>query len=154
MRKIQTSLGILPESQLTLQEDGNIFVAYLPDTVDGKYVPDMDKVNEAIELEAKEKAKVIKYKAIDDLVITHNTVAYDADGKSIGNMSAVMGVANFKFNQAITQGIAVDEAYNFVYKESKIWWKGADDKPHEVMIESVCEALEKSMLGVADILGV
>ncbi len=92
-------------------------------------------------------------------------MAYDANGKAIGNMAAVMGIANFKYNQLVSLGVLDDvtgdyvpmtplETYTFVYKTSKIWWKGADDNPHEVMIESVCEALEKSMLEVASIIGV
>lgn len=99
-------------------------------------------------------ANYVKNKALDELVITHNTVAYDAHGRAIGNMSAVMGVANFKYNQAVSQGMSPVSAYQMIYKDTKIFWKGADDKPHEVMIESVCEALEKSMLEVANIIGV
>ena len=98
-------------------------------------------------------AKEAKTKALDELVITHNTVAYDANGRAIGNMSAVMGVANFKYNQAIALGTPAVDAYQLIYKDTKIWWKGADNQPHEVMIESVCEALEKSMTEVAVILG-
>lgn len=101
---------------------------------------------------------------LDELVITHNTVAYDANGKSIGNMSAVMGVAHFKFVQATSIGLKLTEtsfapvlsnadAYQLIYKDTTIFWKGADDKPHEVMIESVVEALEKTMNSVSDILG-
>ena len=40
--KIETNLGVIPKDKLTLREDGNIFTSYLPNMVDGKYVPDMD----------------------------------------------------------------------------------------------------------------
>jgi len=99
-------------------------------------------------------AKMAKEKALEDIVITHNTVAYDADDRAIGNMSAVMGIANFKYNQLLAQDVLPSDAYLIIYKETKIFWKGADDKPHEIMIESVCEALEMSMLEVAKIIGV
>lgn len=96
--------------------------------------------------------KAAKVAALEGIVITHNTVAYDADGRAIGNMSAVMSVANFKFNQAIVLGgLTHEEAYQAIYKDTTIFWRGADDNNHEVMIESVCEVLEKSMLAVADI---
>ena len=97
--------------------------------------------------------KEAKITSLSKLIITHNTVAYDANGGAIGNMAAVMGIANFKYNQGVAMGNLPEDVYNLVYKESKIWWKGADDKPHEVMIESVCEALEKSMLEVATLIG-
>jgi len=98
------------------------------------------------------KAKLVKEKALEGIVITHNTVAYDAHGRAIGNMSAVMGIANFKFNQAVSIGGATnEEAYQAIYKDTVIFWRGADDKTHEVMIESVCEVLEKAMLAVAEI---
>jgi len=100
---------------------------------------------------AEKEVKAEKVKALDELQITHNTVAYDANGRAIGNMSAVIGVANFKYNQAIANGASMILAYQAIYKDTKISWKGADDVVHDVMIESVCEALEKSMLEVAKI---
>lgn len=100
-----------------------------------------------------ESTKQAKIKSLDELIITHNTVAYDAHGRAIGNMSAVVGIANFKYNQLLAQDVLAADAYQWIYKDTKIWWKGADDKPHEVMIESVCEALELSMNGISKILG-
>jgi hypothetical protein len=97
--------------------------------------------------------KQMKVEKLYSVVITHNTVAYDADGRSIGNMSAVMGVANFKFNQSVAGGASYADAYQAIYKDSTIFWKGADNELHEVQIESVCEVLEKSMLEVANIIG-
>ena len=97
--------------------------------------------------------KQMKIEKLDSVIITHNTVAYDADGRSIGNMSAVMGVANFKFNQAVAGGATYADAYQAIYKDSTVFWKGADNKLHKVQIESVCKVLEKSMLEVANIIG-
>ena len=140
--------GFKPLSELTTKEDGSYYTYY---NLDG--TPDLVAEQEAYLTKLEEEVKQDRYKKLDELKITHNTVAYDANGKAIGNMSAVMGVANFKYNQAVSQGMNPATAYSLIYKETKIWWKGADNTPHEVMIESVCEALEKSMLEVASILG-
>jgi len=115
--------------------------------------PEPEFTQAELDAQVDAQAKRDRDKALDELVITHNTVAYDANGKAIGNMSAVMGVANFKFNQMLANDFLPSDAYQAIYKETKIWWKGFDDQPHEVMIESICEALELSMLGVSDILG-
>ena len=97
--------------------------------------------------------KVIKVKTLDELTITANTVAFDANGKAIGNMGAVLAVANFKFNQALAIGVPADIAYRSIFKDTKIGWKGADNAVHVVQIETVAEALEKSMHAVAEVLG-
>ena len=99
--------------------------------------------------------KRAKEKKLDDLIVSVNTVFYNSNGKSIGNMGAVVALANFKYNQAIAlAGATPAEAYQAIYKDTKITWKGADNKGHNVAVESICEALEKSMQGVATVLGV
>lgn len=103
---------------------------------------------------AKEDFKILKVKTLDELTITANTVAFDANGKAIGNMGAVLAVANFKFNQALSVGVPADIAYQSIFKDTKIGWKGADNAVHAVQIETVAEALEKSMHAVAEVLGV
>lgn len=112
------------------------------------------------------KAKADKITALGNVKVTANTVAYDADGNSLGNMSSVVGIASFRFNQYISIGVALDttkpteltilsnlDAYNAVYK-STVNWKGADNVVHTVQIESVCEALEAGMLARANVYGV
>lgn len=98
--------------------------------------------------------KAIKVAGLDGLTITHNTVFYDADNKSIGNMSAVVALAGWKFNQALANGFTVVEAYQIVYKDTTVNWKGADNLVHTVQAESICETLEVSMIEVATILKV
>ncbi len=153
MRKIQVNVaGVsisVSENLLTLKENGDYEKHYNADMS-----LDTVTIQADVDAEVAKIAKDAKTKALDELVITHNTVAYDAHGRAIGNMSAVMGVANFKYNQLLAQDVLPSDAYLTIYKETKIWWKGADDKPHEIMIESVCEALELSMLEVATIIGV
>ena len=150
MRKIQvTVVGVstlVYENLLTLKENGDYEKHYNADM--SLRVEDIQADTDAV---IAKDAKEAKTKALDDLVITHNTVAYDAHGRAIGNMSAVMGVANFKFNQLLAQDVLPSDAYIMIYKETTIWWRGADDTNHEVMIESVCETLELSMMAVAGI---
>ena len=98
--------------------------------------------------------KAEKAKALDELVISSNSVAYDANGKAIGNMSAVVAVANFKFNKALAGGFSTEEAYKTIYKDSKIGWKNANNGISYVQVESIAEALEKSMYSVAKVIGV
>ena len=97
--------------------------------------------------------KVTRDRLLGELVITANTVVYDANGKSIGNMAAVVSVANAKFNKLLAGGVEASEAYATVYKTT-ITWKGADNLPHSVQIESVVEAMELSMTAVAEAIGV
>ena len=112
------------------------------------------------------RAKAEKSMALDSIQVTANTVAYDANGNSIGNMSSVVGLANFRFNQYISIGVALDptqptvltvltplDAYNAVYK-STVNWKGADNVIHTVQVESVAEALELGMKARATVYGV
>lgn len=109
---------------------------------------------EAELLKQSETATALEIKvALEALVITHNTVAYDANGKAIGNMGAVVGLANWKFNKALMLGSDIATAYQTIYKDTRIYWKGADNKSHGVMIESICEALDKSMNAIASTLG-
>lgn len=112
-------------------------------------------------------AKIAKEKALDELQITHETVAYDANGRSIGTMGAVVALVGYRFNQAISIGLPLDptqpsvltvltpaQAYQTLYKDTRINWKGADNVKHNVMLESVCETLEKSIREVSIIIGV
>jgi hypothetical protein len=140
--------------------DTGITISGLPEITEKvrPYTPmSADELNVAVE--ATDEIKAYKAKlavetkkdTLDTLVITANTVAYDANGKAIGNMSAVVGLANFKFNQALAQGVAPVDAYQAVYKDTIIGWKGADNLPHEVQVESICEALEAGMIEVAKV---
>ncbi len=129
--------------------EGNFYTVYLQDGTQ-----DAVAIQTDIDAEAVAEATRVKVEALDDLIITANTVAYDANGKAVGNMSAVVSLAAFKFNQTIAGGIATDVAYQTIYKDTTIGWKGADNTIHTVQIESICEALEVSMLNIATIIGV
>ena len=143
-------------------ENGNWTSYRILKIIDELYIQDTDAEAAKQLEEAQEVLTTKKIDSLDKLVITHNTVAYDANGKAIGNMAAVMGIANFKFNQYTSVGALLEdgtrqvltnaEAYETVYK-STIVWKGNDNLSHTVQIESICETLEKSMFAVSDILG-
>lgn len=139
---------------LATDTDGKYFKYYLttPDA-DGIYQTDTVKIDSQLVLDNEATAKFEREVALGKLVVTANTIAYDANGKAIGNMSAVVAIANFEFNKALSLGATASDAYLTVYK-STVTWKGNDNLPHTVQIESICEALRTSMNGVASILGV
>lgn len=97
--------------------------------------------------------KQARDKALDELTVENNTVFYDANGKAIGNMSAVVALASWKFNQSLLVTNSYVDSYQLIYKDTSVTWKGADNAPHTVMVESICEALETSMTNVSIILG-
>ena len=150
---------ILTEEVLEVTELVRPYVAQLQADVDILVNADTNlvtyqatKINEA------------KDEALGSLEITHNTVAYDANGRSVGNMGAVNGIANYKFNRYTSIGVALDPlaplaltvldnatAYQAIYKDTKVFWKGADNVLHEVMVESICEVLESVMTEIGAI---
>ena len=147
-QKFNSSIWLENDGRFIKREDGSYYDFY---NIDG--TPDLTEQAKHDTAIVEARAKQARDTELNELKITHNTVAYDANGKAIGNMSAVMGIANFKYNQAVANGEAPATVYQRIYKDTQIFWKGADNEPHEVMIESICEALEKSMLKVSNILG-
>ena len=97
--------------------------------------------------------KYRKNAALAELVIEANTIAYDADGRSIGNMASVLSVANSKFNRAIASGIPIDVAYKSIYVDTLIGWKTFDNSISMVNAEAITTALETSMNRVAEVIG-
>lgn len=108
--------------------------------------------------------KVNRQLELDELVAEVNTVPFDADTTSIGYMSAVVSIANFKAIQALYEAAMINttpsdielmiiQAYEGVYKQTKAW-RNANNVTSNVQIETVAEALEVSMRSVAEKLGV
>ena len=97
--------------------------------------------------------KYRKNVALAELVIEANTIAYDADGRSIGNMASVLSVANSKFNRAVASGTPIDVAYKATYIDTLIGWKTADNSISMVNAEAITAALETSMNRVAEVIG-
>ncbi len=116
-----------------------------------------------IEKDAEYESKLQKEEELKSLTIDINTVLYDANQEALGNMATVIAIANATYNKAISVGIIVDDtntaqvlslvdAYNYVYKNQTVTWKGADNKPHTVQLESLVEASQKAMTAKAEIL--
>jgi len=129
----------------------------------GIYQPDDEKIQNKLDVIAQEEAKKTKAKELSELVIDINTVLYDAHQEAIGNMAAVVAIATATFQRAISVGVVKAgetvptimtpaEAYKYVYKDQTVTWKGADNKPHTVQVESLVEASEKAMTAKAVIL--
>ena len=145
-------------TEAELDEDGNVLTPEVTKLV-REYAPMnaaevQAKVGGYEPLQAKlsDIAKELKAKELDALTVTANTIMYDADGKAMGNMGIVIGIANFKFNKALAQGVAPEDAYDAVYK-TVIGWKGADNEVHMVQVESICEAAEAGIRRIATIVG-
>lgn len=125
----------------------------------GIYQPDDEKIKNKLDVVAQEEARKTKAKELNTLTITNNTVLYDAHQEAIGNMSAVIGIANATYIRLISVGtqengnvpMSAVDAYNYVYKQT-IGWKGADDKWHTVQLESLVETTQKAMTEKATVL--
>jgi len=108
----------------------------------------------------------LKKKELANLTVKQHNVEFDADETAQNNMTSVLSIANWQFNknsstmlyqlasnpalspeakaliEVLAQGF--DGLYKQIYKQ-KIFWKGADNKAHEVEAETVGEALYKTM---------
>ena len=95
----------------------------------------------------------VKYRKdnkLNALVVTANTVPFDADNTSINYMSSVLTIANFKMIQAVANGANMADVYDSIYK-TVIEWRNANNTISNVQLETVAEALEASMLEVGSV---
>lgn len=134
-----------------ISKEGEIVYNYAQDRLQ-KDAPEGD-VLKAIAKGTEYWAKHRKTVALAELVIEANTIAYDADGRSIGNMASVLSVASSKFNRAIASGTPIDVAYKAIYLDTLIGWKTFDNSISMVNAEDIAAALETSMLRVAEVIG-
>jgi len=110
---------------------------------------------------------------LSNLKVELRNVEFDANETAQNNMTSVLAIANWQFNanisttltqvannpntdevtKAMLSGLATifDGLYQGVYKQ-KIFWKGADNKSHEVQAETIAEALYKAMKMKANII--
>lgn len=112
--KIQTNLGLISKDELTLRKDGNIFTAYLPDMVDGKYVPDMVKEQKLIDAKALNDFKRIRQLALDtarvEFTATSGTIIYNSDLTENRTLTTSDSKIGFDANE-VSQG-RIDKARN------------------------------------------
>jgi len=114
-----------------------------------------------------------KNNSIETLTVSVNGIEYNGDNISQNRMTSVLSLANWQFNKnisvvlntvadqedtddvtkAMLTGLATifDNLYNQIYKVNKVGWKCADGL-HNVQIDSVANALYKSMLEVGSII--
>jgi hypothetical protein len=76
---------------------------------------------------------------------------FQADDGSINYMSSVLAIANFKFNQAIANGVSPTDAYTTIYKQT-IPWKDATNVFREITIEDIGNNLQIAMKKVKEII--
>ena len=122
----------------------------------------------------KAERSVAKKKAIENLVVKNNSVLYQGDDLSQLRMSSTIAIANQMFNrklgetftamsqnpalpketQAMFGGVGhlINEIYDAIYKDNKIAWRGEDKKMHNVEVESIAEALLKTMQALGGII--
>ena len=132
-------------SRLDSKEDGSYYTYYNDDfTVN---VEKEAKAQAIIDAEAIKKDKQLE---LDTLVVEVNTVPFDGTIQSIGYMSSVLALANFKMIQAVSMGASMAEIYSSIYK-TVIQWKNADNSISDVQLETVAEALEEAMKAISNI---
>lgn len=131
---------------------------------DGSFIVKDLRTAEEIEEDIKLVAKENKLKALDSLIVSANTVPFDADNQSINYMSSVIGLASFKMLQGmynISDAKEIEELTEFdsliisLYEttfKSRVEWKNANNTISNVQLETVAEALEKSMQEVSNII--
>ena len=133
---------------LELDRDGEIVYNYAQDSLQ-QDAPESD-VLKAIAKGTEYWVKYRKDNKLNTLVVTANTVPFDADNTSINYMSAVLTIANLKMIQALAAGVSAVDAYNSIYKTS-ISWKNANNTISNVQLETIGEALEQCMAEVGGI---
>ena len=133
---------------LEIDRDGETVYNYAQDRLQ-QDAPESD-VLKAIAKGTEYWVKHRKNTELDTLVVTTNTVPFDADNTSINYMSAVLTIANLKMIQALATGVSAAEAYDSIYKTS-ISWRNANNTISNVELETVGEALEECMAEVGNI---
>jgi len=117
-----------------------------------------------------ENANILKKEALESIKVQVNSIPYDGDLVAQSNMGDVGTIANWMFNKKMVETLnlvsqapdATDElkylsailsqVYKGVYKDTKVDWKGADNKLHNVEGESVLEALYAVMQSKSSII--
>jgi len=99
-------------------------------------------------------ARKKKKETLEKLQVELDNIKFDANVNALGNMNAVVNLANWNFNKLLANGIAPEDAYEDIYINMQIKWKTADNNVVPITIEVVCNALEKGIKTVAEIVGV
>lgn len=133
---------------LEIDRDGEIVYNYAQDRLQ-QDAPESD-VLKAIAKGTEYWVKHRKNTELDTLIVTTNTVPFDADNTSINYMSAVLTIANLKMIQALASGVSTVDAYDSIYKTA-ISWRNSNNTVSNVQLKTVGEALEQCMAEVGSI---
>jgi len=140
--------------EATYDEEGMVITAEVPEITElvRPYTPVSvtDRVDGYLAPYNLQIAKDAKQVELDTLIVEANTVPFDGNIQSIGYMSSVLALANFKMIQAVSAGVSMADAYDGIYK-TIVQWKNANDSISDVQLETVAEALEKAMMAIATI---
>ena len=133
---------------LEIDRDGEIVYNYAQDRLQ-QDAPESD-VLKAIAKGTEYWVKHRKNTELDTLIVTTNTVPFDADNTSINYMSAVLTIANLKMIQALASGVSTVDAYDSIYKTA-ISWRNSNNTVSNVQLKTIGEALEQCMAEVGSI---
>jgi len=112
----------------------------------GKFI--LNKILAPVPITGKKAEKV--YKKLS-AIIEVDGYKFQADEGSINYMSSVVALANFKYNQAIANGMSPPKAYKAIYKQTIIW-KDVDNEFRNISVEAIGNALEAAMKKVKEII--
>ena len=87
---------------------------------------------------------------VNSTVIVDN-IQFDADETSMDRMDRIIDLANWKYNQTISQGVPAQTAYAAVYQSTEIPWKTADNQLVQVSVEQICRAQELALNNLGEI---
>lgn len=77
--------------------------------------------------------------------VNHAGYTFEVDEASMDRFDRVIDMANWKYNQAVAQGMAPTDAYSYVYQNNSVTWKTYDNQFVSITIETICELQELAL---------
>ena len=90
-------------------------------------------------------AKALRQEDIITSSVEVDGVIYNSDEDSMNRMDRVITVANWKFNQLISSGTSLQDAYKQAYLDNLVPWKLYHNECVQVTIETLCKVQEKAL---------
>lgn len=145
--------GFISFNQFQKDENGKFYPFYLKEkNAQGMYEPNKEKIEALKQEKVYEKNQENKKKKLHDLTVNLNNVNYDTNLEGLTNLGVVLTGMSFKLLQKMAQQSPENQAlYDEVFDET-ISWKGADNKMHNVKIESLAKVLQKALDNKSQIL--
>jgi hypothetical protein len=95
--------------------------------------------------------KAYRAEELEKSVVEHNGHLFNADERSMDRIDRLVDIANFKYNQAIYQGLSANTAYESVYQNQYIPWKTDDNQFIQVNIETLASVQEKALTKMSEL---